>query len=425
MSQAGIIDISGALPSVPTLFNADVGSAVAILNTLEIFGDAAQGSATSGAGNTITITNLNASETQTGVLQTSTDVESIAGSSTAAAVVPSSLKAKLGIQTANAIPYGTGTAAALGWSSALTDGQVVIGSTGLPPVAASITAGPGVVITPGAGSLTIGLTGGAIGIDSVTPDSGISPVVADGLGNINVVGSGSTTTVGTVADTISVQLTGLTNHAVLVGAGTATITKVGPTATAGHVLQSAGAAADPAFSTATYPLTTTVSQLLYSSATNVVSGLATANKAVVTTTATGVPVVTALATDGQLIIGSTAGAPAAATLTAGAGITIANGSNSITIAASSGGYTWNNVTGTSATMVKQNGYQANNAGLVTLTMPTVASSTDRKSTRLNSSHGSISYAVFCLKKNKCAHDQIRHPWPTGNSHDAVEEQPEH
>src|SRR5207245_11198587 len=29
-------------------------------------------------------------------------------------------------------------------------------------------------------------------------------------------------------------------------------------------------------------------------------------------------------------------------------------------------------------------------------------SADRKSTRLNSSHGSISYAVFCLKKKKCA-----------------------
>src|SRR5438128_8478047 len=28
------------------------------------------------------------------------------------------------------------------------------------------------------------------------------------------------------------------------------------------------------------------------------------------------------------------------------------------------------------------------------------SSSDRKSTRLNSSHGSISYAVFCLKKKK-------------------------
>src|SRR3712207_7475322 len=27
---------------------------------------------------------------------------------------------------------------------------------------------------------------------------------------------------------------------------------------------------------------------------------------------------------------------------------------------------------------------------------------DRKSTRLNSSHANISYAVFCLKKKKCA-----------------------
>src|SRR5437868_10787850 len=34
-----------------------------------------------------------------------------------------------------------------------------------------------------------------------------------------------------------------------------------------------------------------------------------------------------------------------------------------------------------------------------------AESEDRKSTRLNSSHVSISYAVFCLKKKK----QIRHP----------------
>src|SRR3989337_3378705 len=30
---------------------------------------------------------------------------------------------------------------------------------------------------------------------------------------------------------------------------------------------------------------------------------------------------------------------------------------------------------------------------------------DRKSTRLNSSHGSISYAVFCLKKKKKRHDR--------------------
>src|SRR2546422_1538044 len=30
---------------------------------------------------------------------------------------------------------------------------------------------------------------------------------------------------------------------------------------------------------------------------------------------------------------------------------------------------------------------------------------DRKSTRLNSSHGYISYAVFCLKKKKNVHDR--------------------
>src|SRR2546422_7693289 len=32
--------------------------------------------------------------------------------------------------------------------------------------------------------------------------------------------------------------------------------------------------------------------------------------------------------------------------------------------------------------------------------PTCAACEDRKSTRLNSSHGYISYAVFCLKKKK-------------------------
>src|SRR5256886_2863533 len=33
--------------------------------------------------------------------------------------------------------------------------------------------------------------------------------------------------------------------------------------------------------------------------------------------------------------------------------------------------------------------------------------TDRKSTRLNSSHSQISYAVFCLKKKKMPFDLIR------------------
>src|SRR5438270_9554775 len=38
---------------------------------------------------------------------------------------------------------------------------------------------------------------------------------------------------------------------------------------------------------------------------------------------------------------------------------------------------------------------------------------DRKSTRLNSSHSQISYAVFCLKKKK--HNTPRTPPPRGNA----------
>src|SRR2546422_5528079 len=46
---------------------------------------------------------------------------------------------------------------------------------------------------------------------------------------------------------------------------------------------------------------------------------------------------------------------------------------------------------------------------------------DRKSTRLNSSHGYISYAVFCLKKknrNIRAHSRDDYMWPrSGNTTD--------
>src|SRR3712207_8647898 len=37
-------------------------------------------------------------------------------------------------------------------------------------------------------------------------------------------------------------------------------------------------------------------------------------------------------------------------------------------------------------------------------LPEIAPTKDRKSTRLNSSHANISYAVFCLKKNNTLHE---------------------
>lgn len=124
--------------------------------------------------------------------------------------------------------------------------------------------------------------------------------------------------------------TSLTSRAVLVGQGTSAVAAVGP-GTAGQVLQSAGAGADPAYSTATYPLTTTVNQILYSSAANTVGGLATANSAGLVTSSAGVPAWTASMTNGQVIVGSTGATPVPATLTAGSGMQITNGAGAITV----------------------------------------------------------------------------------------------
>lgn len=80
-------------------------------------------------------------------------------------------------------------------------------------------------------------------------------------------------------------------------------------------------------------------------------------------------------TDGQLLVSSSSGAPAWANITAGSNITITNGANSITIAAtpSGGGLTWSVVTGATQTISSSHGYFANNAGTVTFTLPATAS----------------------------------------------------
>lgn len=190
--------------------------------------------------------------------------------------------------------------------------------------------------------------------------------ISPSAGNINTVGVGSITIIGS-GNTLTTQLTGLTDHAVLVGNGSTSITNVGPSMTSGQVLQSRGLLIDPAFSTATYPSTTTINQILYSSSANVVGGLTTANNGVLTTGTTGIPVITALGTDGQVIIGSSAGAPAAATLSAGTGITITNGNNTITIAATGSEIVWTDEA-VSFNAVAGNGYFIT-AGSVVATLP--------------------------------------------------------
>jgi hypothetical protein len=248
-------------------------------------------------------------------------------------------------------------------------GVLVSSSSGVPSWLANGTTGQILTATTsGTPSWENPATSGTVTTVSVVSANGFAGTVANA----------TTTPAITLTTTITGVLSGngtaisgsaVTQYDVLVGGASNAVSSVGP-GTSLQVLQSGGNAANPAYSTATYPATTTVNQILYSSSSNVIAGLATANSGVLTTGATGVPVITALASNGQLIIGSGAGAPAAATLTPGTGISIANGANSITISASGSGFTWTDVTGGSATLAAENGYIADSSGLTTFTMPT-------------------------------------------------------
>lgn len=80
------------------------------------------------------------------------------------------------------------------------------------------------------------------------------------------------------------------------------------TATASRMLLS-GASAAPAWSTATWPATTTINQLLYSSAANTVVGLATANSGVLVTSSGGVPSISTTLPSGLTIPSPALSAP--------------------------------------------------------------------------------------------------------------------
>ena len=164
--DVGVWQDMGGVPGDVDSLTADVGGAVFsdTADNINIFGTTAQGIDTSGnpGTNTVTITAADATETQKGVLETSTDAESIAGTANDKAVVPSSLASKLGAQTQYAIPYGETTANAFSWVGPLSSGQVVIGDTGNAPAASTLTPGAGIAILNGAGTITISTTGSGL-----------------------------------------------------------------------------------------------------------------------------------------------------------------------------------------------------------------------------------------------------------------------
>ena len=336
------LEVGGAHSSS---FPTDSGTAIPSAGALNVFGTAAQGIHTSATGNTITITADNATTTQKGVLELASDAETIAGTVTTKANTPETLKAKLGTQTNHSLPYGTGNSTALGWTSALTNGQIVIGSTSGAPAAANITSTGGTVtVTNGANTINLEVGGAhssSFATDSGTaiPSAGVLNILGTSTQGITTSGSGNTVTL-TVANASTTQKG-------VVALATSAQTIAGTDTTHANTPES-------------------LKFKLGNQTSNSIPYGAGTSSAIAWTSAL---------TSGQVVIGGTS-TPAAATLTAGTGIAIANGNNSITIAASGGGFNWVTVSGTTQAISVNHGYFSNNAGTVTFTLPATATEGD-------------------------------------------------
>ena len=133
-------------------------------------------------------------------------------------------------------------------------------------------------------------------MNSVNLPTGVLNTVVLGQG----VGSAFTTSTATYPPTTTINqllyssaanaITGLTtgNNGLLITSSAGVPSILGGPGTSGNILQS-NAAASPSFSTTTYPSTNAINTLLYASAANVMSALATANSGVLITSAGGVP----------------------------------------------------------------------------------------------------------------------------------------
>lgn len=387
MSQAGIVDFEGSGPSGPTTFVTNMGSAITIGGVIEILGSIVDAHGiplqTTASGNTVTIQTQYASASAS---SSGTNAGLASFNSTYFTVDSNGYVTLNGsfimetFQVDASTPPGTNPVYAnSGGIITVTGGQVAAGVVGTNVIrtdsrdlytytieiqrsttaAVSTLADNGVshfnsaqFTVDGNGFVSLLGTGA---VETLTGNTG--GAVGPTASNINVVGTGSTTASGNPGtSTLTIELTGLTNHAVLVGAGTATITNVGPTATAGQVLQSQGSTTDPAFSTATYPATTTINDILYSSSNNVVGQITASDNGVLISGTTGIPSWLANSATPGFVLTANSGAPASwQSITAEGAITTIDGdSGSMTPTAGvvtiSGGTTGLTTTASASTM---------------------------------------------------------------------------
>lgn len=164
--------------------------------------------------------------------------------------------------TANTFLIGAGVGSAATEIGPLTDGQLIIGSTGLAPVAGSLSSTDGsITITPGPGTIDLSVAAGDDAILTVTADSGgaLSPT----SGNINILGGTGVTTSGT-GSTLTIDLdspvsvsnggtgtTTLTDGGILLGSGTSAVTVTSQPTNGQLLIGSTGV--DPVLASLTQP----------------------------------------------------------------------------------------------------------------------------------------------------------------------------
>ena len=145
--------------------------------------------------------------------------------------------------TNHGLLVGAGTAAITQLADA-TNGQLPIGSTGADPVLATLTAGTGITITNGAGSITIS-SGSAVS-ESFPTDSGTATPSA---GVLNIFGDSHNITTSGSGNTVTVGLTGITQHSLQVGGAAEALTQLGVASNGQLPIGSTGA--DPVLATIT------------------------------------------------------------------------------------------------------------------------------------------------------------------------------
>lgn len=142
-----------------------------------------------------------------------------------------------------------------------TDGQVLIGSTVAPNIRVSTIshADGSITVTNGAGTIDLS------GTQATSAQKG-SVTLASNAETI----AGADTSKAVTPDDLKAKLGVQTAHGVLIGEGQTSAVTALSAGTAGQVLRSGGALADPAYSTATYPSTTGAGEMLLSNAANTV-----------------------------------------------------------------------------------------------------------------------------------------------------------